>query len=68
MLSTRTSDAMVIRVRRRLIAAARALADEGTVAPGWTSVAIATSSPSGRRAGHELPAGHGDPREIGHAE
>jgi phthalate 4,5-dioxygenase len=29
-----TSDAMVIRVGRRLIAAARALADEGTVPPG----------------------------------
>jgi hypothetical protein len=29
-----SSDAMVIRVRRRLIAAARALADEGTVPPG----------------------------------
>jgi len=29
-----SSDAMVIRVRRRLIAAARALADQGTVPPG----------------------------------
>jgi phthalate 4,5-dioxygenase oxygenase subunit len=29
-----SSDGMVIRVRRRLIAAARALADEGTVPPG----------------------------------
>jgi phenylpropionate dioxygenase-like ring-hydroxylating dioxygenase large terminal subunit len=29
-----SSDAMVIRVRRRLLAAARALADEGTIPPG----------------------------------